>query len=139
MIEVRDALVIGHGLPALLTALDLAEVGLSVVVVGNGEDLPRGFELDPDGVLAAALRRVAAPLDGASDVPEAAASPSFASERAPLLLDPAGAWAEQAEPAVLGIPAVPLAERTLRLLGTAGAIRAYRDRIAPLLTIGKTR
>jgi len=139
MSGVHDAIVVGHGLPGLLTALDLAEVGLSVVVVGRGEDLPHDFEPDPDGVLAAAMERVAAPLDGSGHEPERDALPSFAPARTPLLLDPTGAWAEQAEPAVLGIPAVPLAERTLRLLGTGGAIRAYRDRIAPLLTIGKTR
>lgn len=139
MSQVRDAIVIGHGLPGLLTALDLAEVGLSVVVIAGGEDLPRGAQPDPDGVLAAALERVAAPLEGSGHEAETDASPRLEPPRTPLLLDPTGAWAEQAEPAVLGIPSVPLAERTLRLLGTAGALRAYRDRIAPLLTIGKTR
>jgi hypothetical protein len=40
---------------------------------------------------------------------------------------------------VWGIPAVPLSAESIAALGTGGALRAYRDRFTPLLTVGKTR
>lgn len=164
MIAPVDALVVGRGLPELLAALDLAELGLRVALADGAEDLPETAERDSEGALARALERLTAPLDssrgssggadaaGASTATSDAASASATGasmtaallpERlpvdAPLLLDRSGAWAPQPEPAVFGIPAMPLAADALRLLGTGGALRAYLDRITPLLTIGKTR
>lgn len=134
-----DALVSGRGLPALIAALDLAEVGLRVAVATGPVESFEASERDQEGVIAATLDRLATPIDGMEgDQPEGPALPVRAHRPAPLLLDPAGAWAPQAEPSVLGIPAVPLAADSLRLLGTAGAMRAYLDRVMPLLTIGKT-
>lgn len=150
-----DVLVTGRSLPALLAALDLAEVGLSVAVADGPLDLPSGPERDPDGDIASFLERIAAPIEkpaapatgsepGAGDGARmsgshAGALPRFAEPRAPWLIDPAGRWAPQSTPNVLGVPAVPLASENLRLLGAGGAMRAYLDRLKPLLTIGKTR
>lgn len=144
---VFDALVTGRSLPALLAALDLAEVGLRVAVAGGPLDLPLGPERDVEGTLAEFLERIAAPIDpqadaehrGESSAAHAAAAPRGVAPIAPWLLDRAGRWAPQSSPAMLGIPAVPLAQENLRLLGGGGATRAYVDRIKPLLTIGKTR
>lgn len=136
-----DALVTGRSVPALLAALDLAEVGLRVAVAADtrqGEP-PAAPIPDPDGVVRAFLHRVAAPLPGASGEPVAGALPSVSAVAAPLLRDRTGAWAAQSTPQVLGIPASPLASENLRLLGVAAAVRAYSDRVRPLLTVGKTR
>lgn len=144
---VFDALVTGRSLPALLVALDLAEVGLRVAVAGGPFDLPFGPERDAEGAVAEFLERSAAPIDPQADAEHrcesaaahAAAAPRRVASVAPWLLDRAGRWAPQSRPAMLGIPAVPLAQENLRLLGGGGASRAYLDRVKPLLTIGKTR
>ena len=157
-----DALVVGRSLPALLAALELAEVGLRVVVAGGTAELPDGPERDVEGEIAALLTRIAAPIAGpasaeptgnavepagnaaedagsAEGLRRASAAPRKTPPQAPWLLARDGRWAPQPDPAVFGVPAVPLAAETLRLLGTAGALRAFLDRITPLLTIGKTR
>lgn len=57
---------------------------------------------------------------------------------------PGGAWVALADrtvplPAsgVLGIPGVPLATDVIRVLDTGGALRAYLDRLLPVLRIGR--
>lgn len=140
-----DVYVLGDGLPELAAALDLAEVGLSVrvAVTPHGEcgdswdGLDDRGEFDPDGSLRGLLEHIAAPLDGGA-APLDAARPAATPPGTVLLRDAAGRWAPQPEPAVLGIPAVPLSSRAFALLGTGGALRAYLDRVRPVLTIGKT-
>ena len=134
-----DVLVTGAGPTAMLAALDLAEVGLAVELVLGPEDAwPDRAVADPDGGLAAALARIAAPV-----APEHAgfseAEPVSAPRIAPLLRSVGGAWAPQAEPEVLGIPGQPLAREVQRLLGVGGALRVWRDRLIPVLTVGKTQ
>ena len=62
-----DAVVTGRSLPALQTALDLAEVGLKVVVLGGGtaEASKPWAERDPDGVIRAFAKRIASAVDQA--------------------------------------------------------------------------
>ncbi|PRI12428.1 hypothetical protein [Leucobacter massiliensis] len=140
-----DVCVLGDGLPELVAALDLAEVGLSVRVLTSAPEAaeaawtaldPRGVP-DPDGALRELLTHLAAPL-----APGAVAHETVrAVERVPrpvLLRGPRGEWAPQSEPSVLGIPAVPVSTRAIALLGAGAALRAYLDRLKPVLTIGKT-
>ena len=136
-----DALVTGRSIPALLAALDLAEVGLRVAIAVDARpgEPPAAPIPDPDGVVRAFLQRIAAPLPGTPSEPAAGALPSLNAPTAPLLRDRSGEWAPQSSPTVLGIPASPLAAENLRLLGTSAAVRAYLDRVRPLLTVGKTR
>lgn len=142
-----DAVVLGRTLPTLIAALELAEVGMTVVVAGTEPELPTAPERDPEGAIAAALERVAAPIvgsdaradGGTGTESDTGSAPVTTPSVAPQLLDPSGAWAPQSDPSVWGIPAVPLSVDTLRLLGTRAGMRAYLDRIMPLLTIGKTR
>ncbi|XPP27221.1 MAG: hypothetical protein ACNYNX_03295 [Leucobacter sp.] len=136
-----DALIVGRSLPALQTALDLAEVGLGVMIAGPAEtersaETP---ERDPDGTILTLIARAAEPLPSGESHEHPEIEPQRSLPPLPLLRDRAGARHRQPEPNVWGIPAVPLAADTIALLGVGGALRAYRDRLAPLLTVGKTR
>ncbi|MCA0346126.1 MAG: hypothetical protein LCH31_03635 [Actinobacteria bacterium] len=135
-----DAVVTGRSLPALQTALDLAEVGLKVVVLGGGtaEASKPWAERDPDGVIRAFAKRIASAVDQAPAEEAVAARLVELPVSSPMLLQGAQ-WLPQAEPNVLGVPAVPLAAKTSAALGSGGAFRAYLDRVTPLLTVGKTR
>ena len=135
--------IIGGGPAELASALELAEVGLSVrVAEGPATDrawgalAPEGVP-DPDGALRALLEHAAAPLQPGGQSDDDAA-PVATKNPAVLLRAASGAWAPQPEPSVLGIPAVPLAAESLALMGTGPAMRAYLDRVKPVLTIGKT-
>ncbi|MFV0434573.1 MAG: hypothetical protein ACK5LO_11395 [Leucobacter sp.] len=147
-----DAYVIGDGIAALAAALELAEVGLAVRVAPNGareDPLSRdgvrssagaydaGGVLDPDGGFAAFMEYVASPLteDGRAG---AEALPSRLAARPALLRSTKGEWVPQPTPAVFGIPAVPMAQESIAVLGSSGAMRATLDRVKPVLTIGKT-
>lgn len=135
-----DAVVTGTSLPALQTALDLAEVGLSVAVLCENEHAPAAAwaDRDPEGVLSAFMRRIAEPIDQAAGPRNEAAMPhSIAPES--IAVRAGGAWQATSAPAVFGVPAVPLSSESISILGNGGAIRAYLDRVRPLLTVGKTR
>ena len=135
--------VLGGGPAELAAALELAEVGLSVKVASGEESaaawagLPAEGVPDPDGALRAFMTHVAAPI--AEGSPAAADAEPVVDERGPVLLRGAnGRWAPQPVPSVLGIPAVPVAKESLALLGSGAGMRAYLDRVKPVLTIGKT-
>lgn len=141
----NDVIVLGDSLPELAAALDLAEVGLSVRIYPHASDEdradPRPTEAvrDLDGSLRAFLAHLAAPI-GAVSEPETAVGvgPVEVPPVPPLLLSAKGEWLPQPEPAVFGVPAVPLSSAALALLGGGPALRAAVDRIRPVLTIGKT-
>lgn len=136
-----DALVGGRSLPALQAALDLAEVGLRVAIAAPSgmEGVGDASERDPDGIVAAFMRRIAEPIEGGSAGAHAEAAPQFTPPIAPMLRSTDGAWLPQSSTEVFGIPAVPLASENIALLGGRGVARAYLDRLKPLLTVGKTR
>lgn len=139
-----DAIVTGQSLPALQSALDLAEVGLKVAVLTpeKSDSFEPSAERDPEGSIAEFITRIAEAIEQADRQPASnqGAGPSVRRELPTLpLLYKRGEWLEQSSPAVLGVPAVPLASENIALLGTAGSFRAYLDRIIPLLTIGKTQ
>lgn len=161
-----DAYVIGHGIPELAAALELAEVGLRVRV-GAPAGVPESqldtavFDadasqaqlgaglvaepdlgaIDPDGALRAFLAHVAAPIAATGEsTPQgfAAAAPAACIPRRTLLRGANGDWQALPEPNIWGIPAVPMSSDSIALLGGRGALRASVDRVRPVLTIGKT-
>lgn len=136
-----DALVLGRSLPALQTALDLAEVGLSVVIAAPADEAsPRPTsERDPEGSIAAFLHRVSAPILGTGAETDESLLPRMVTPGVTFVHTKAGNWVSQPTPEVLGIPASPLASQTMAAVGAGAAIRAYLDRLTPLLTVGKTR
>ncbi|UOQ57269.1 hypothetical protein MUN78_00010 [Leucobacter allii] len=141
----HDVYVIGDGLVELAAALELAEVGLRVRIAPSAEratgDRPPQWdpdgEPDAEGALAGLMNHAAAPL-AASGPEHAGARPVSVAPEPVRLRGTRGGWAPQPEPAALGVPAVPLSERTIAILGNAGATRAYLDRVKPVLTVGKT-
>lgn len=135
-----DVIVTGRSFPALQTALDLAEVGLKVMVLdGADQSLPCSWaEHDPEGVIAQFMQRIAEPIDGNASESAAAAEPQTLPATTPMLLSGIE-WLPQPSPNVLGVPAVPFAGEATAILGSGGAFRAYLDRLTPLLTVGKTR
>lgn len=133
-----DAYVAGDDLTALAAALDLAEVGLRVRVERRGDALPMGPQLDHDGSLAVLMERLAEPVAEGGSV-DAGSRPQPIPPRPLLLRSAAGSWLPAPDPSVQGVPVVPLVRECLALLGTGRALRAYLDRVKPLLTIGKTQ
>lgn len=136
-----DVCVTGDSLPALLAALECAEVGLSVrLVIGStsGAGWPVRSERDQDGALAALLERIAAPI--AEGGPATAAVLPLLEPPVPVSMrNKKQGWSAVPEPAVLGMPAVPMSEAALAFLSAGEAFRAYLDRVKPLLTLGKTQ
>lgn len=148
-----DVYVIGDGIPELAAALELAEVGLTVRIARGGSAPtadPAGTAAqalvpfdpdrvtDPDGTLREFLTHVAAPLSAGG--PATPGASPLAAAPGPVLLRGAKSLpVEQPMPSVFGIPAVPLSEASLAVLGGAKATRAFLDRVMPLLTIGKTQ
>ncbi|UTX52855.1 hypothetical protein [Leucobacter aridicollis] len=129
-------LLLGGGISAFAAALDLAEVGVTVVIVDSVVRLPEIPVRHAGGEVSALLDVVAAPLaaDGAAN-PEAA--PRLIEAANVMLRTRGGGWAASPARSVWGIPPVPLAKACMALLGTGGALRAYLDRLKPVLTIGK--
>lgn len=139
-----DAVVTGQSLPALQTAIDLAEVGLKVAILEDrdGESLAPALERDPEGTIAALIRRIAEPIEHSEQQPgrpDASDAAVVTVLPTPPFLRRDGAWLPQSAVETLGIPAVPLASENIALLGMGGALRAFLDRVTPLLTVGKTR
>lgn len=133
-----DVLVTGDDLPALAAGLDLAEVGLRVRLERRGQALPTDARLDHDGALSELMERLVEPIvEGGhrnDDVAKTAEPP-----RRLLLRGASDDWLPAPEPSVQGVPVAPLAGECFALLGSARTMRAYLDRVKPLLTVGKTR
>ncbi|MGO1435809.1 MAG: hypothetical protein ACTHZM_07765 [Canibacter sp.] len=133
-----DVVVVGDSPTACQSALDFAEVGLAVVVLADqsSPDWPIGAVPDPNAHVAAFIDRVAKPVS--DDVPE---DPRLAARTLPqprnFIAGHDGKIREISRPELLGIPGVPLNSETSALLGSGTAFRAYLDRIAPVLSVGK--
>ena len=133
-----DVLLLSGSIPALAAALDLASVGIRVrVAPGIEPQIPTEPVRDlEDGTIAGFLGELAEPLAEGGEA-WTAALPSTSRPAPVALRAKDGSWKPQPQPAVWGIPAVPLATDCINLLGSGTAFRAYLDRLKPVLTIGK--
>jgi protoporphyrinogen/coproporphyrinogen III oxidase len=141
-----DVVVIGGGVAGLVAALECAKVGLRVTVLERRHELGGcvgrieldGLTLDSGAESFATRGGAVAELLGSLRMSDEIVSPN-----------PAGAWlvmpgsggrpdaAPLPRTGVLGIPANPLGDDVRRIIGWGGAIRAYADRLTPILRIGR--
>ncbi|WEO77585.1 protoporphyrinogen oxidase [Cryobacterium sp. SO2] len=144
----KDVLVIGGGVAGLVAARECAHLGLSVEVleatgaVGGavGSHEVAGLVLDSGAESFAVRGNTVAAFIADLGLTDQIVEPN-----------PAGAWlhlpANRAGGApvtvplpaagVLGIPGSPLADDVRRAIGWSGALRAYADRLMPVLKIGR--
>lgn len=135
--------VIGAGVAGLVTARECARPGFSVTVleasdrVGgtvSGVELA-GLRIDTGAESFATRGGGVAALIDELGLTEEIVSPN-----------PAGAWLQLSDRAVpmptaslLGIPSSPLSKDVIAALGWRGALRAYLDRLMPVMKIGHER
>lgn len=144
MIEPRHVVVVGGGVAGLVAALDCARVGMRVTVIERAEaaggavatETVAGIRVDTGAESYATRGGTVRALVESVGLGDAIVTPAAA-----------GAWVRLADgrsaplpkAGLLGIPSNPLAEDVRRVIGWRGALRAYLDRIRPVLTIGAER
>ena len=141
MTDPRHVLVIGGGVAGLVAALDCARAGSRVTLVEKNDraggsvatETVAGIRVDT-GAESYATRQgtVRALVDGLG-LTDSVVTPAAAGAWIRL---PSGASAPLPKAGLLGIPSYPLAEDVRRIIGWKGALRAYLDRVRPVLTIG---
>jgi Protoporphyrinogen oxidase len=135
--------VIGGGVGGLVAARDLARPGFDVTVLEAADHsggsvarhLVAGVPLDAGAESFATRGGDVAALIDELGLADALVAPN-----------PAGAWLQLPRGAVpapkggmLGIPSVPLAQDVIAAIGWRGALRAYLDRLMPVLKVGQER
>lgn len=141
-----DVVVVGGGVAGLVAALECAKVGLQVTVLERRDRIGGCVgRIELDGLSLDSGAESFATRGGA--VAELLESLGLSDEIEKP--NPAGAWlvmpgangAPDAAPmprtGILGIPANPLGGDVRRIIGWRGAIRAYADRVMPILRIGR--
>lgn len=146
-----DVVVVGGGVAGLVAALECAKVGLGVTLLERRDVLGGCVgRIELDGLTLDSGAESFATRGGA--VAELLTTLGLEAE----VVDPnrAGAWLAMPGPSgngdvssvaaaplpktgVLGIPANPLGDDVRRIIGWRGAIRAYADRLMPILRIGR--
>lgn len=137
--ESTDVAVLGATLAGLVVARDLARRGYRVTVIEE-RDAPCGSA----GALVLGTATVSARPEGFVDetgvIAELAAELGLAmvrpqKETASIRLP--GRTFPMPENTVLGVPGAPLAKDVIDVLGWGAALRAYADRVRPVLKIGR--
>lgn len=130
--------VVGDGLAELTAAFDFARFGVPVTILteaGADRQVPAIPQSDPQGVLSTWITEVGAPL-----------TPGTAAQCVPADAPHGTGWVSRGDgwvkvptDSVFGIPSSPLSAEVSQAIGTRAALRAYLDRVKPVLTVGKTQ
>lgn len=136
--------VVGGGIGGLTAALEFAKVGMHVTVVEAQERLGgavcsgdvAGLELDLGAESFATRGGHVARLIAELGLADEVVDPGTGAGGAWVAGVPGVGAAPLPTGGVLGIPANPFTDDVRRVIGWAGAWRAYLDRIRPVLTIG---
>lgn len=142
MIEPRHVVVIGGGAAGLVAALDCARVGIRVTVVERAQapggsvatETVAGIRVDTGAESYATRGGTVRALVDSLGLADAVVTPAVAGAWVRL---PDGRSVPLPKAGLLGIPSNPLADDVRRVIGWRGAVRAYLDRIRPVLTIGR--
>lgn len=139
-----DVVVVGGGVAGLVSALECAKIGLQVVVLEERE-IAGGCvgRIEVDGLMldsgaesfatrGGAVAELIESLGLADEVVDTAARGAWLAWNAGGKLD----LAPLPRSGVLGIPSNPLGDDVRRIIGWRGALRAYLDRIRPILKVG---
>ena len=144
-----DVLVIGGGVAGLVAARECAQVGLAVTIVETTDAVGGpvaahvldGLALDSGAESFAVRGGTVASFIEDLGLTDQVVAPNAAGAWLHLPALKAGADAAVSVPlpkaGVLGIPGSPLADDVRRVIGWKGALRAYADRLMPVLTIGR--
>ena len=141
-----DVVVIGGGVAGLVAAREAVHVGLRTLVL-EAEDVVggcvraqdvAGLTVDVGAESFATRTGSVATLLAELGIDDQIVSPNPAGSwlHLPALTGGGSMTVRSPKTSLLGIPASPLADDVRAVIGTAGAWRAYLDRILPILTIG---
>lgn len=120
-----DAVVVGDCIAVLSSCFELAQLGLRVALVTGEIAVPERGLTDVTGALRELFQ----------------ATETSVTEQLPTqwMRTASGKLGELEKYSILGLPASPLSSRTTALIGSAAALRAYLDRVLPVLKIGQHR
>ncbi|MBG6237492.1 oxygen-dependent protoporphyrinogen oxidase [Mycetocola sp. CAN_C7] len=142
MIEPRHLVVVGGGIAGLVVALDCARVGIRVTLIEKAgrpggavaTETVAGIRVDTGAESYATRGGTVRSFVDTLGLADSVVTPAAAGAWVRL---ESGRTVPLPKAGLLGIPSNPLADDVRRVIGWRGALRAYLDRIRPVLTIGR--